>query len=96
MTKKDLKAISVSRITTTCEIPNATVVKWIAALFPELAADAKLSSASSNYRGGVSFDVEHTIQAPQPAGPILLTPLDGEDADDIDQPPPELYSNRHP
>lgn len=77
---EELKAISVSRITTTCEIPNATVVRWIAALFPELAADAKLSSASSNYRGAVSFDIEHTVQAPQPAGPILLAPLAGDDA----------------
>ena len=77
---EELKPISVSRITTTCEIPNATVVRWIAALFPELAADAKLSSASSNYRGAVSFDIEHTVQAPQPAGPIRLAPLAGDDA----------------
>jgi hypothetical protein len=77
---EETKAISVSRIATTCEIPNGTVLRWIVGLFPELAADAKLTSASNNYRGAISFEIEHTVQAPQPAGPILLAPLDGDDA----------------
>ena len=78
---EQLKPISQSRITTTCEIPNATVLRWIVELFPELADDAKLTSASNNYRGAVKFDIEHTIQAPKPAGPILLAPLAGDDAE---------------
>ena len=81
---EDAKPISVSRIRTTCEIPDATVLRWIVSLFPELADDAKLTSASNNYRGAVSFDVEHTVQAPQPAGPILLAPIGGDDADSDD------------
>jgi len=89
MTKKDLKPVSQSRIATTCEIPKSTVLKWVVELFPELAADAKMTGVSDSYRGSVKFEIEHTIQAPQPAGPILLAPLDGED--DIDQPPPELH-----
>ena len=72
--------ISVSRIRTTCEVPDGTVLRWIVALFPELADDCSLSSVSSNYRGGISFEVEHTVQAPKPAGPIRLAPLAGDDA----------------
>jgi len=78
---EELKAISQSRVATTCEIPNATVLKWIVGMFPELADDATITSAGNNYRGAVKFEIEHTVQAPQPAGPILLAPLDGEDAD---------------
>jgi hypothetical protein len=77
-----LKPISVSRIRTTCEVPDGTVLRWIVALFPELADDCKLCNAGTNYRGATSFEIEHTIQAPQPAGPILLAPLSGEDAEE--------------
>ena len=77
--KEELKPSSQSRISTRCEIPKGRVLQWVVELFPEIAEDARLAHIGDNYNGSVYFEVDHTVQAPRPAGPILLAPLDGKD-----------------
>jgi hypothetical protein len=71
----DPKAESLSRISTKCSVPNATLTRWLSELFPELALDAKVTAGHfSSYSDCCEFEVEHTFQQPKPAGPILLAP----------------------
>jgi hypothetical protein len=87
---EDPKPVSQSKISTTCDIPNGSVLRWIVGLFPDsgLADDARIVGVSSNYfdtqlrvRGSIRFEIQHTTQPTRPAGPILFAPIHGEDAE---------------
>ena len=75
----EVKPESISVIKTQCAIPEQDVVDWIMSKFPSLGSDSTLVAVNRNYRGAVIFDIEHTKQLPQPAGPILLAPVAEEE-----------------
>lgn len=76
--------VSQSLIKTQCIVPKIAILPWIRSRFPELGEDAKLTGIGYHYQDGAdsyAFTIEHTIQLPKPAGPILLSVPNGDAAD---------------
>lgn len=72
-----------SMIRTECAVPNATILRWLLSMFPEIHEDAKIDTVVDTYRGSIKFTVLHTQQPSKPAGPIMLSPP-GEDVADAE------------
>lgn len=73
-------AIAKSMIKTEIIVPDFSIVAMLVKMFPELGEDVNLTNVESTYTTGrqCKFTVEHCVQEPKPAGPILLEAVNGD------------------